>query len=84
MENIFQTLTVDDQKRLSLSGVISVDGFTDEKIRLVAKTGRIAISGEKLKINNFSETTGTFACEGKILSITYLAPREGIVKRLFK
>ncbi len=84
MENTFQILTVEDQKRLTLSGVISVEGFTDEKIRLISKTGRILIGGEKLKINNFSETTGAFSCEGKILSVTYLTQKEGLVKRLFK
>ena len=84
MENKLQVLTLEDRKRLSLSGVLSVDGFTDEKIKLKVLTGNLIISGEKLKINVFSEGSGAFSCEGKISSVVFSEGKQGIVKRLFK
>lgn len=84
MDNCFQILNLEEQKRLSLTCVVAVDGFTDEKIRLKVKTGGLVITGEKLKINNFSETTGAFLCEGVIRGVNFTEKKENFVKRLFK
>ncbi len=84
MDRNLQILTVEETCRLTLTNVLEVIGFTDEKIRLTAASGGMVITGEKLKINNFSETTGAFSCEGTIKSITYNGKKENLVKRLFK
>jgi hypothetical protein len=79
-----QALHLEGTRRLTLTGVSSVDGFTEERIRLSAQTGRIIITGEKLKINCFTESTGAFSCEGRVSSITLSPQRETGVRRLFK
>lgn len=84
MENGIQIMTIEERKRLTLSGVTAVDSFTDEKIRLKVRTGGLIITGEKLKISNFSETTGAFSCDGVISGVSLNAKKEGFVKRIFK
>ena len=79
-----QTLVLEDRKRLTLTGVIAVDCFTDQKIRLTVQSGKLLIGGEKLKINGFSEGTGDFSCEGVISSVNFLSRQEKFIKRLFK
>ena len=84
MENGLQLLNLEEQKRMTLSCVQSVDTFTEEKIRLKVKTGALTVTGKKLKINAFSEATGAFSCEGVIDSLTFNVKKENIIKRLFK
>ncbi len=84
MDNCFQTMVVEEQKRLTLTKVSSVDAFTEQKIRLTVKTGKVLIVGEGLKINGFMESTGAFSCEGRIDGITFSQKKEGLVKRIFK
>ncbi|MBQ9709169.1 MAG: sporulation protein YabP [Clostridia bacterium] len=86
MENKYhaQSLCIEDRKRLTLSGVIRVNGFTDRRISLTVQTGKLTITGEKLKVNGFSEGTGSFSCEGEIGSLTYTKGNEKLLGRLFK
>ena len=84
MENGLQILTLEERKRLTLTCVQSVDAFTEEKIRLKVKSGALVITGEKLKINAFSESSGAFSCEGEIAAVNFSAKKENLVKRLFK
>ena len=87
MENkdlVKQTLCLEGVSRLSLSGVVAVDCVSTERIRLSVKTGKLNIGGEKLKVNNFSEGTGAFCCEGVINSLAFSKGKQNIIKRLFK
>lgn len=77
-------LIIDDQKRLSLTGVITVDSFNLEYICLTCVSGRMVINGEGLKITSFSKTTGTLLSEGKFISVKYNVKRVPLVKRIFK
>lgn len=84
MENKHSNLVLEERKRLTLSGVGAVDSFGEEKIRLTTSLGRLTISGTKLKIVSFSESTGAFVCEGTVDGMVYSARKEGILKRIFK
>ncbi|MBP5308765.1 MAG: hypothetical protein J6Z34_06490 [Clostridia bacterium] len=84
MENGLQMLSLEEQKRLTLTCVQAVESFTGEKIKLKVVTGSLIISGEKLKINSFSENSGAFSCNGVITSLSFGQKKENIVKRLFK
>ncbi|MBQ7164444.1 MAG: YabP/YqfC family sporulation protein [Clostridia bacterium] len=84
MENGLQILSLEERKRLTLTCVQAVDSFTEEKIRLKVKTGSLVVTGEKLKINAFSESTGAFSCEGIINSLSFAEKKENLVKRIFR
>ena len=84
MDNDMQILSLEERRRVNITRVTAVEAFTDEKIRLKTDCGTLIITGEKLKIGNFSEATGAFSCGGNIISLSFSAKRENFVKRLLK
>lgn len=82
MEN--QVVTIDSRNSFSMTGVKSVDCFTDAKIKLTVQTGNVVIIGHNLVITAFTTGGGTFSCNGKITSLTFLDAKEGIVRRILR
>ena len=64
--------------------VESVDSFSTQQISLTVEGGKAVITGETLKIVNFSKSNGNFAAEGKITGLKYLGKRDKITKRMFR
>ena len=83
-ENKLQTLTVEQQKKLTMTGVVSVDGFNDETVTVTLNEGRMQILGEGLKVLAFSKTTGNLIIDGKIITIKFALKKQPLVKRLLK
>lgn len=79
-----QSLTVENRRRLNMTGVVSVDGFSEEVIRLSLSDGKTVISGEGLKIVGFSKQTGTLTAEGLVHAIRFAGKRAPLLKRIFK
>ena len=82
-ENKPQTVLIEEQKKITMTGVASVDSFSAQQIALTLENGRAAVSGQDLKITNFSKTNGSFSASGKISGVRFYAKKEKIVKRLF-
>jgi len=83
-ENKLQTLTVEQQKKLTMTGVVSVDGFNEETVTVTLNEGRMQILGEGLKVLAFSKTTGNLIIDGKIITIKFALKKQPLVKRLLK
>lgn len=64
-------LTLEQQKRLSFSGVSSVDAFSESEIRLTVNGKKVRIGGARLKVLSFSEGSGNFTASGEIVSIRF-------------
>ena len=82
-EKPVQTALIEQRKKITLTAVISVDSFTDKQILLTLDVCRAQISGDGLKIVNFSKSNGNFAAVGKIGGIRFAAKQEKLSKRLF-
>ena len=52
-----QTVIIEGQKKIALTGVESVDGFTAQQISLTLISGRAHIAGDELKIAGFPSRT---------------------------
>lgn len=78
-----QTTLIEQQKKISLTAVESVDEFSPRQIVLTLQSGRAYIAGEGLKIVGFSKSDGSFSAVGKIAGIRYAAGREKLVRKLF-
>jgi len=83
-ENKIQTLTIEQQKRLTMSGVISVDGFNEQTVTVTLNEGRMQINGENLKVLAFSKTTGNLSIDGKIITVKFALKKQPLMKRLLK
>jgi len=83
-ENKLQTLTIEQQKRLTMSGVQSVDGFNEQSVIITLTDGRMQVMGEGLKVLAFSKTTGNLTLDGKILTVKFALKKQPLMKRLLK
>ena len=85
MENVTPpSLGIEQCKKITASAIDSVDAFSDKQIMLSYSGGRIVISGNGMKIINFSKTSGSFAATGEIISVRYTGKGIGLKSRLFK
>lgn len=78
-----QTALIEQQKKITVTGVESVDSFSAQQISLTLDNGKAVVSGENLKIVNFSKSNGNFSAVGKIAGIRFIEKKQKIVKRLF-
>lgn len=84
MENVQHTLTIENRKRLSASGIEGVRDFSPASFTLIYGEGRIIVSGTDMKITAFSKQTGAFAAVGNFTAVKYAAKGESFAKKLFK
>ena len=83
------SLSLEDRKKLTLSGELEVVNFDDEKISLNTILGNLAIKGEGLKMNKLDVQNGDVIIIGYISSMIYSGKdgkksKESIIKKIFK
>lgn len=82
-------ITLENRKKLTLTGVEEVISFDDEKILLNTKLGFLTIKGSELKMNKLDVQNGDVIIIGNIASIVYSSKevkkeKENILSKLFK
>lgn len=89
MEDIKSNLLLENRKKLTLSGVVEVMNFDEEKIELTTKLGNLIIKGEDLKMNKLDVQNGDVIITGSIASMAYSGKNikksnESLLSKLFK
>lgn len=64
-------LTVETGGKITVTGVTSVDAFSDALITITVGGKRVKIEGERLKIITFSQGSGNFVASGEVRSVKY-------------
>ena len=86
--NMPQNIILEDRERLSVSGVLDVESFCEDKILLETTLGFLEISGNDLKMNKLSVDSGELSIEGDISSVNYtdesLEQKGSLISRLFR
>lgn len=82
-------LILENRKKLSITGVVEVISFDDEKIVLNTNHGGLHIKGENLRMNKLDVQNGEVVIVGTVNSCIYTGATEkpdnaSILKRLFK
>ena len=82
-------ISLENRKKLILTGVEEVISFDDEKILLNTKLGFLTIKGSELKMNKLDVKNGDVIIVGKISSMVYSSKevkkeKESIISKLFK
>lgn len=72
------------RKRLAMSAVEAVDGFSEQSLNLTVAGVKVRITGEKIKISSFNKASGTLTAEGVFGEIRYNAKKERFFKKIFK
>lgn len=89
VEDKKSNLSLENRKKLTLSGVVEVISFDEEKIDLTTNLGNLTIKGEELKMNKLDVQNGDVIIAGSIISMIYNGKqvkksKESIISRLFK
>lgn len=79
-----EKILLEDRKRLSMTGVSTVDGFSEQCLKLTISGNKITILGDNLKITAFNKSTGNLMAEGTISEIKYNHKKAPFIKRIFK
>ncbi len=82
-------LTLENRKRMTLTGVVEVISFDDEKILLNTQIGSLTIKGIELKMNKLDVQNGDVVIVGEIYYMVYSnkevkKEKDSILARLFK
>ena len=80
-EQDLQVLTLEGQKRLTMTGVESVDGFSEQSLKLTLAGKRVLVTGSHIKITSFNKATGSLTADGMFDSVRYDAKRLGLRRR---
>lgn len=83
MQESLHSLSIEQRKNITVSGVESVKSFSETRIELCLTSGnvRLLITGTGLKITGFSKSGGTFTAVGTVESVRY---GSGFKTKLFK
>ena len=77
-------LTLDDRRRLSLTGVTEVDSFDENTVRLRTNRGPVTVRGEGLQLRSLSPEDGQVRVDGTVSAVVYeqARPEGGFLRRL--
>lgn len=75
---------MNDRKKASLTGVNKVESSNATELILHTCLGKLEIRGTDLKISRFDVADGSLTMTGNIDSVKYAAPKQSLVKRIFK
>ena len=79
------SLNIEERKSFNATEIKEVAAFSDKEVKLIAKNdGVIVISGDGLKIDGFSKSSGAFSLTGNVRSVRYGGAKESFFKRIFK
>ncbi|MGH4049934.1 MAG: sporulation protein YabP [Clostridium sp.] len=82
-------LTLENRKKLTLSGVIEVVNFNENQILLNTDVGTMVVKGKELKMNKLDVQNGDVIITGKVDSFVYTSDKikdkkDSIISRLFR
>jgi len=79
-------IIMENRKKLRISGVKDIDGFSENRIVLTTVMGELVIKGEDLHIGELQADSGELSMTGTICSIQYSrhSVTDGAMKKLFR
>lgn len=84
IEKIPHVVTLDSRRKLTLTGVDSVDGFSEQVLKLSVNGEKLTINGNNVKITSYNKANGNLSAEGDFVEIKYAKSKESIIKKVFK
>ncbi len=88
-KNILHNLVMENRKRLVLSGVKEVEGFTETEVCLYTDMGQLTIKGKNLKVNQVSTETGELTMTGDMINVLIYSEKtrrspDNFITKLFR
>jgi len=70
-------LTLDERKKLTMTGVTEVVSFDESAVVLHTTLGTLLVQGQQLQLKTLTEEGGQVAVEGQVDGLHYEATRPG-------
>lgn len=70
-------LTLDERKRLTLTGVTEVVSFDEGCVVLKTAPGTLIVQGQGLQLKQLSPDSGSMEVQGQVAALSYEEPRQG-------
>lgn len=83
-EKIEQVFILENKRKLSITGVSSVDGYGSQFIKITVNGEKVIISGDNIKISAFNKANGNLSADGNFSEIKFLGSSLPLLKRIFK
>lgn len=77
-------LILTERKNLIMNGVDTVDGFSEQSLKLTVKGAKVYINGENIKITAYNKANGNLNADGNFYEIKYNVKKKPLIKRIFK
>ena len=71
-----QKLTLDDRRRLTLTGVEEVESFDENAVVLNTNLGTLVVRGRELRLRQLSVDGGQVAVDGQVDALLYEETRQ--------
>lgn len=81
-EHLPHKLTLDERKKLTMTGVTEVVSFEDSTVVLRTGLGTLVVQGRELQLKTLSLEGGQVAVEGNVSALIYEEPRLSGWRRL--
>lgn len=80
------TVTLNDRKRLSITGVEDVDCFNEQIVVLRTPLGTLTVTGAGLNVSQLNVEDGRVSVEGEVDALEYTGGKKkgGVLGRLLK
>ena len=79
------TITLNDRKRLSITGVEDVECFNEQLVVLQTPLGTLTVTGAALNVSQLSVEDGRVSVEGEVDALEYTGgKKKGGLGRLFR
>ncbi len=88
-KNIVQSLVMENRRRLALSGVKEVEGFTETEVRLFTEMGQLTVKGKNLRVSQVDTDTGELIMTGDMVTSLVFSDKpvrypENFITKLFR
>ncbi len=77
-------LTLDGRKRLLMTGVDTVDGFSEQFLKLTVGGSKVEVLGSNIKITAYNKSNGNLSADGDFSAVKYDVKKIPLIKRIFK
>ena len=79
-------LTLDERRRLAVTGVEEVVSFHEEEVAVRTAKGLLVVRGEDLKVDKLEKNAGELSVSGLVTDLRYEAENTaaGLLARLFR
>ena len=77
-------LELQERKKLTMTGVDSVDGFNEEVLNLTVSGSKMKVSGEGIKITAYNKNSGELCAEGLFNEIKFSKKSVPLLRKFFK